>query len=169
VHVFDFGLQFPLVQLVDPAAEYHGQLVGSADIAIGVEQSVPQFIQRGALAEDQVFAVLCLSKEQLVPATRLSPFFGLKEGNQPVDPFVPAPGEIVRRQRIGHLLQGRRIAALTEGIFALGKANAGLLHPEGKPVVLWRWAKIKVSPYPPTRRPARLRLWSRQIRVEKGK
>jgi len=74
-----------------------GQLVGAADIAVGIKQSVPQFIQRCALTEDQVFAILYLCKEQLMPAACLAPLFSSKKGNQPVDPLVSTLGEILRR------------------------------------------------------------------------
>jgi hypothetical protein len=40
MQIFDFSLQFAGVLLGDPSTEDHRQLVRSAEVAIGVEESV---------------------------------------------------------------------------------------------------------------------------------
>jgi hypothetical protein len=95
MQIFDLGLQFARVLLGDTTAENYRQLVGSAEVAIGVQQSVAQLIQRCTPAEDQVLAVLHLGEEQLMPATVLAPFLGTKERNQALQPFVPTADEVI--------------------------------------------------------------------------
>src|SRR6266436_4787880 len=48
VHVFDLGLQFAAVLSGDLATEDDGDLVRLADGPVGVEQTFPQFVERGA-------------------------------------------------------------------------------------------------------------------------
>jgi len=98
MQILDLGLQFVRVLLGDPPAEDHGELVRPADVAVGIQQPFSHFIERRALPEDQIVAVLDLGKEQLVPAACLPPFFSMEEGDQPIQPLVPAPGEIVGRE-----------------------------------------------------------------------
>jgi hypothetical protein len=45
MQIFDLGLQFARVLLGDTTAENYRQLVRSAEVAIGVQQSVAQLIQ----------------------------------------------------------------------------------------------------------------------------
>jgi hypothetical protein len=57
----------------DPPAEDHGQLVRSAEFAIGIQESVAQSIERCATAEAG-FRKFHLREEQLMSATMLAPF-----------------------------------------------------------------------------------------------
>ena len=103
-----------------------GQPVGPADIPVGVEQPVTQFVQSGALAEDRIFTVLHLRKEERMPATRLAPFLGAKEGNQPIDPLVAGNGP--RRWRLAN----RQISA-TPADRCIGESSCRLAENGFRP------------------------------------
>jgi len=90
-------LQFALVLPGDVPAEDDRQLVGWAQVAIGIEESFAQLVECGATAEDQVLAEFDLGKEQLMPATVLPPLLGTKERNQWIQPLVPTADQLLRR------------------------------------------------------------------------
>src|SRR5271165_428952 len=90
VHVFDLGLQLAAVLFGDLATEDDGDLVRLADGPVGVEQTFPQFVERGAAAKDQVVAEFDLREEQPVPATRLLALSFGKERGEAGQPFLAA-------------------------------------------------------------------------------
>jgi hypothetical protein len=55
--VFDHGLQLAAVELGELATEDGGDLIGLADGAIGIEQSLAETVQGGTTAEDKIVAV----------------------------------------------------------------------------------------------------------------
>jgi hypothetical protein len=57
IEIFDHRLEFASISLGDLAAEDGRDLVGLANGAIGVEESLSQCIQRGAPLKDQIVAV----------------------------------------------------------------------------------------------------------------
>jgi hypothetical protein len=82
VHVFDLGLQLAAALFGDLATEDDGYLVGLADGPVSVEQTFPQFVERGAATKDQVVAEFDLGEEQPVLAARLSPLSFGKERSE---------------------------------------------------------------------------------------
>jgi hypothetical protein len=77
MEIFDDGLELSLVALGDPATKDRGDLVGLADGAVGIQQSLTQFIQCGAPVKDQVVTILHLKEEEpmLTAATFAFAFF----------------------------------------------------------------------------------------------
>jgi hypothetical protein len=63
IHVFDLGLQFATVLFGDLAAEDDRDLVRLTDGAVGVEETVTEFVECSAPVEDQVVAVFDLREE----------------------------------------------------------------------------------------------------------
>ena len=70
--VFDDGLQLAAILLGHLASKDGGDLVGLADGAVGIQQTFAESIQSGATMEDEVVAVLHLSKKQAMLAAGLS-------------------------------------------------------------------------------------------------
>ena len=63
MEIFDFGLQLALVLFAYAPAKDHRQLVGSAEVTMGVQQSFAQFVQSRTAAENQVLTILDLGEE----------------------------------------------------------------------------------------------------------
>ena len=76
--------------LADPAAEDRCDLIRLSDRAIGVEQALAEFVQRGAAPEDEVVAELNLREEQPMSAAGFLPFPGGKERREACQPFLAA-------------------------------------------------------------------------------
>jgi hypothetical protein len=70
MQILNLGLRLSGYFLVIRRAEDHGEFVGPADVAISIQQPFPHFVQRRALPEDQIVAVLDLGTERLVPVAR---------------------------------------------------------------------------------------------------
>lgn len=104
VHILNFGLQFAAILFGDSAAKDHGDFVGLANGAVGIQQAFSQLIQGCAPVEDEVVAVLHLGEEQPMLATRLLPLLGSKEGSQSSQPFLTTEQQIACGERIGHFL-----------------------------------------------------------------
>src|SRR5205809_7695197 len=102
--IFNHRLQFSRMIPADLTTEDDGELVGLADRAIGIHQSLAEPIHGSTPRKDQVVAKLGsvlghypklnLREEQSVFHARLLPFSGSEEWNQLCEPFAPAAGEI---------------------------------------------------------------------------
>ena len=77
MEIFDDDLELSLVVLGDPAIKDRGDLVGLADGAVGIQQSLTQFIQCGAPVKDQVVTIFDLGEKEpmLTAATFAFAFF----------------------------------------------------------------------------------------------
>ena len=75
--IFDYGLQLSLVMPGDPKTEDGGDLVGIADGAVAIQQSVAQLIQRSAALKDQVVAIFDLGEKKPMLTTAISAFRSL--------------------------------------------------------------------------------------------
>src|SRR5260370_13237246 len=117
-------------------AKDQGEFVGLADSAIGVEQPLLERIDGGATTEDEVVAKLHLGKKQPVLNAGMLSLLGSEKGRETGQPFLGTVDQIVGGEGIGEFLKGFRIGTLQEGVGALLKADATLLHAQGKPVVL---------------------------------
>jgi hypothetical protein len=103
--VFDHGLQLAAVEVGELATEDGGDLIGLADGAIGIEQSLAETVQGGTAAEDKIVAVFDLSKEQpMLTAGRAALFLG-EEGGKGSEPFLGASQQITAGKGVGQLLQ----------------------------------------------------------------
>jgi hypothetical protein len=82
MEVFDDGLKLSLVILGDLAAEDGGDLVGLADGAIGIQESLVQLIQCGAPVKDQVVTIFDLGEKEPVLTAATFAFAVFEEGSQ---------------------------------------------------------------------------------------
>ena len=62
--VLDDGLQFPFVLLGDFAAKDGGDLIGLANGTILIQEALPELIQRGSAAEDQIVTNIPLGRRR---------------------------------------------------------------------------------------------------------
>jgi len=62
--IFDYGLKLSFVVLGDLTTEDRGDLVGLADRAVGIQQSLAQLVQCRAAVKDQVVAVFDLGEKE---------------------------------------------------------------------------------------------------------
>jgi hypothetical protein len=120
----------------DAPTKDQGEFVGLTDGAIGVEQPLLEGIDGGATTEDEVVAKLYLGKKQPVLNAGLLSLLGSEKGRETSQPFLSTVAQIVGGEGIGEFLKGFRIGKLQEGVGALLKADATLLHAQGQPVVL---------------------------------
>jgi hypothetical protein len=95
VHVLDLGLQLAAILFADLATEDDGDLVRLADGAVGVKETLTEFVERGATVKDQVVAELDLREEQSVLASRLLPLSVGKERGEASQPFLAAGQEVL--------------------------------------------------------------------------
>src|SRR5215510_11252915 len=72
--ILDDGLKFSLILLSDLATEDHGDLVGLADSAIGIQQSLAELIDCGPPVKDQVVTIFHLREEEPMLTARLLAF-----------------------------------------------------------------------------------------------
>jgi hypothetical protein len=82
IEVFDDRLKLSLVELSDLTTEDGGDLVGLADGAIGIQESLVQLTQCGAPVKDQVVAILHLGEKEPVLTTASFAFAVFEEGSQ---------------------------------------------------------------------------------------
>ena len=94
IQVFNDGLEFSRMISADLTTENDGELVGLADRAVGIHQSLTKSVHGSPAREDQIVAKLDLREEQPVFHAGLLPFSGSEEWNQLREPFEPAAGEI---------------------------------------------------------------------------
>src|SRR5216683_2702854 len=80
--------------LGDLAAKDHGDFVGLTDGAVGVQESLPQGIEGGSAMENEIIAILDLSKEEAMLAAGLFALLFRKEGSEAIQPHS-APVAIV--------------------------------------------------------------------------
>ena len=86
--VLDDGLQFAFVVLGDFAAKDGGNLIGLANRTIGIQEALPEVIQRGSAAEDQIVTIFHLAEEQPVLTACLAALAGFEEWGQKGEPFL---------------------------------------------------------------------------------
>ena len=82
IEVFDDGLKLSLVVLGDLTTEDGGDLVGLADGAVGIQESLVQLIQCGAPVKDEVVAILHLGEKEPVLTAASFAFAVFKEWSQ---------------------------------------------------------------------------------------
>ncbi|HEX8711459.1 MAG TPA: hypothetical protein VF730_06265, partial [Terracidiphilus sp.] len=80
IEVLEHGLQLSAVSLSNFAAENDRDLVRLANGAVGIQQSLAQFIQCSSAMEDEVIAILDLGKEEAMLTTGLCALFFGEEG-----------------------------------------------------------------------------------------
>ena len=125
------------IMLADPAPEDHRDFVGLSDRAIGVEQALAEFVQRGAAPEDEVVAELNLREEQPMSAAGFLPFPGGKEWREALQPLLAAMQQIPRGERVPASCWRRSgLGASREGIGTLLEVDALLAHSAREPVML---------------------------------
>jgi len=95
VHVFDLGLELAAVLFGDLAPEDDGDLVRLADGPVGVEQTFPQFVERGTATKDQVVAEFNLGEEQPVLAARLLALYCGEKRGEAGQPFLAAGRQVL--------------------------------------------------------------------------
>src|SRR5260370_820589 len=142
----------------DAPAKDQGEFVGLTDSAIGVQEPLLEGIDGGATTEDEIVAELHLREKQPVLNAGMLSLLGSEKGRETGQPFLGTVDQIVGGEGIGEFLKGFRIGTLQEGVGALLKADATLLHAQGKPVVLietdpGREGEVGTDPYkhlPPT-------------------
>ncbi len=136
IEIFDHGLQLALVLLGHFAPEDHGDLLGLADGSVQIQQSLGEFIYRGAAMEDEVVAILHLREEQPMLTSSLFAFPVCNERGERREPLLAALQQVLSGERVGEFLQARRIAALQECVGALLEVDALFPHANRQPVVL---------------------------------
>ena len=82
VDIFDDRLKLSLVVLGDLATEDRGDLVGLADGAVGIQQSLVEAIECGAPVKDQVIGILCLGEKEPVLTAASFAFAFFEEGRR---------------------------------------------------------------------------------------
>jgi hypothetical protein len=90
IHVFDLGLQLTTMLFGDFATEDESDLVGLADRAVGVEQTLAQLVEGGPPTENQVVAKFDLREEQPVLTTGLPALCVAEERCDAGQPFRAA-------------------------------------------------------------------------------
>src|SRR6266851_4185406 len=118
------------------SAKDHGDLVGLTDGAVGVQESLPQGIEGSSAMENEIIAILDLSKEEAMLTASLSAFLFRKEGSEAVQPLAAADEQIVCGQRIGEFLKSLGVTATKKSVGGLLKVDILLLHVQGEPVML---------------------------------
>src|SRR5215469_5751165 len=136
IQIFDYRLELAAVTAGDAAAEDQREFVGLSDGAIGIEEPLLEGIDGGTTTEDQIVAVLYLRKKQPVLNAGVFSLFGSEKGREADQPLLRTGDHLVGGEGIGEFLKGFRIGTLHEGIGALLKTNALLLHAQSQPVVL---------------------------------
>ena len=82
IQILDDGLKLSLVVLRDHATEDRGDLVGLADRAVGIQQSLPELIQCGPAVKNEVVTILDLGEEEPVLAAATFAFTFFEERGQ---------------------------------------------------------------------------------------
>lgn len=76
--------------LSDLAAKDDGDLVGLTDGAVGVQESIPQSIEGSSAMENEIIAILDLSKEEAMLTAGLFALLFGKEGSEAIQPLAGA-------------------------------------------------------------------------------
>src|ERR1043166_2856669 len=100
VPIFDHGLQLAPIGFGDAPPEDQGKRVGLAQVAVGIQQTLPETIQGRAAFEDEVVAVLDLSKEEAMLDASLASLAGGKERQKTSQPFLGAAEDVLGLKRI---------------------------------------------------------------------
>jgi hypothetical protein len=129
-------LQLSSISWGDFAAKDHGDLVGLADGAVGIQKSLAQLIERGSSTKDQVVAILHLSEEQAVLASGLFPLAFGEERSETGQPLLATGQQIAGAPGVREFLELAGMATFQEGIGALLEVAVLLLEPKGQPVML---------------------------------
>ena len=90
IEIFDHGLQFAGMVLLDLTAKDDADFIGLSNGAVGIDQPLTELIDGGAAREDQIVAIFDLGKEQPVFDSRLLSFTLGKEWGQLREPFAAA-------------------------------------------------------------------------------
>src|SRR5713226_9374160 len=127
--VGDLGLEATPIGFGDAVAKDRAELVGTADAAIEVQQTLSHSIESRPLFEDQVGAVLDLAAEQPVDAIRdaVGIRAGIK-GHQLTQPALNRDLQVSRGEAVGELLETFRVRALHEGVGGLAEEDAVALE-----------------------------------------
>jgi hypothetical protein len=102
--VLENGLQLAAILFRDLAAEDHGDLIGLTDGGVGVQQSFAQCIAGNATMENEIIAILDLSKEETMLTTGLLALLLGEEWSEAVQPLATAGEQITRGERVGQFL-----------------------------------------------------------------
>ena len=86
--------------------------------------------------ENEIIAILDLSKEEAMLTAGLFALLFRKEGSEAVQPLAAADEQIVRGQRIGEFLKSLRVTATKKSVGGLLKVDVLLLHAQGEPMML---------------------------------
>jgi hypothetical protein len=108
VDIFDDGFQFASVMFGHLTSKEGGDLVGLINLAVGVEQTLTECVQRSAPVEHEIVVILYLGKEQPMLAAMVLAFVFGEERREAGQPLLAAGQQIFGRQRISHLLQTLR-------------------------------------------------------------
>src|SRR6266567_3071700 len=110
------------------AAKDHGDLVGLTEGAVGVQESLAQGIEGNAAMENEIIAILNLSKEETMLTTGLFALFFREERSETIQPLPTADEQIARVEGIGEFLKPLGVAATQERVGGLLKVDVLLLH-----------------------------------------
>lgn len=130
IEVLEHGWQLSAVSLSNFAAENDRDLVRLANGAVGIQQSLAQFIEGRAAMEDEVIAILDLGKEEAMLTTGLFALSLGEEGGESIQPLAAAVQQVARGEGIGQFLQPCGGTATQEGVGRLLKVDA--LFPQAK-------------------------------------
>src|SRR5215469_54602 len=120
----------------DAATEDEGKFVGLTDGAISIEEPLLESIDGGATTKDEIVAVLYLGKKYPVLNAGVLSLLDREKGRKAGQPLLGTGDQIVGLEGIGEFLKGFSIGTLQEGVGALLKTDATLLHTQGQPVML---------------------------------
>src|SRR5262249_12654912 len=135
VVVGDLSLEAVAGAFVDASAIDDGEFIRSADVAIEVQETVAELIQRGAAVKDNIGAEFGLGKEQtIIAGSTLA--VGLDQGrSQLTEPPLGASNDRLGRKAIGQLLQTGWITAAQKGIAVLAETDVFAAHLTSQPIV----------------------------------
>src|ERR1035438_10520100 len=102
--VLQSGLEPAIVLAGNPLTKDHRHLVGTAEFAVGVQESVMQSVQNSSLPKDQVVAEFHLFEIKAMFAAQIIAFVGAEKGDQAVGPLSAARRQVLGRERIGNFL-----------------------------------------------------------------
>ncbi len=103
-------------------------LVGLTEGAVGVQESLAQGIEGNAAMENEIIAILNLSKEETMLTTGLFALFFREERSETIQPLPTADEQIARVEGIGEFLKPLGVAATQERVGGLLKVDVLLLH-----------------------------------------
>ena len=106
----------------DLAAKDHGDLVGLTNSAVGVQESLSERIEGHTAMENEIIAILNLSKEEAMLTMGLAALIFGEEGSEAIEPLATAGQQIAGGQRIGELLKPLGVRATQEGVVVCWKS-----------------------------------------------